>query len=135
MGKGYGDKKKASCVWAWHIRAHANPTRRATVELLLRVCIYTMEEQYPCCMWQYIECVFWRVKSINALKTCTDNKWVICLYNEYIAPELFRCWWRLCLLSSVVYFPLSFFVVFLLLASSVPYIYLTLPRTVRYLIL
>ncbi len=52
--------------------------------------------------------------------------------EEYITPELFRCWWRHCLLSTVFTFrfPLSFFVIFVLLASSIPYIYLTLPRTV-----
>ncbi len=56
-------------------------------------------------------------------------------HHEYIVPELFRCWWRHCLLSSVLYFPLSFFVIFMLLASSVPYIYLTLPHILPFVTL
>ncbi len=48
----------------------------------------------------------------------------------------FCCWWRHCLLSIIVYFPLSFFVVFMLLASAgtlhLPYLTSYLP-TFRYL--
>ncbi len=63
----------------------------------------------------------------------------------------FCCWWRHCLLSISVYFPLSFFVVFMLLASActlhLPYLtsylptfcyltsYLTLPHILPFITL
>ncbi len=56
----------------------------------------------------------------------------------------FCCWWRHCLLSTGVYFPLSFFVLFMLLALAhtihltLPHIFLpfvTLHLTFRYLTL
>ncbi len=70
-------------------------------------------------------------RTVHFPKVGSESLWKIpqfvCLKTNTSLLSCFCCWWRHYLLSIIVYFPLSFFVVSCYWRQLVPYIYLTLP--------